>query len=105
MITVYEWFDDIQIEIEKILGCKDNDQFRDYEQVIGGDHIDCWHVLLSTVIPDNGYLNGTTQRLYVSDKFGLKTLKPREMPILAAYDQVIRKLDPDSNGILVYFEW
>ena len=40
-IEYFNW-DDIQIEICKVMGIN-NDDFRDYHKVIGGEYKDLWH--------------------------------------------------------------
>lgn len=49
-VEYYEWFD-IQKEICKEMGIEE-EYFRDYHKVVGGEYKDCWHIWLEYFQPD-----------------------------------------------------
>lgn len=104
---VYDWFD-IEKEICLTMGIPD-DMFRDYHKIVGGDYKDLWHVAIESVVPRE-MKNGTIvsmYSLYDEEEFEA-TIAGKEKwtePFFRAYRDVMNKLDPDCNGVLVKFYW
>jgi len=104
---IYNWFD-IQAAICEKMGINEN-QFRSYHQVVGGNYKDLWHVALATIIPPN-MANDTVVTMWPigdqmeDDGYWLEG-RPWARPMFEAYDEVMKKLDPKFNGINVRFSW
>lgn len=108
-ITVYDWFGEILPEICAVLKINDN-QFRNYHRVIGGEYKDGWHLFLDTVIPDN-FSNDSIVKLFtfeedfiISDYTKVER-EPWQQDFLRSYKHVMDKLDVNGDGIHVSFSW
>lgn len=45
-IEYYDWFKQVQPELCRLMGI-DDEYFRDYHKIVGGDYKDFWHVYLT----------------------------------------------------------
>lgn len=115
IIIVYNWFD-IEREICKEMGIQEN-QFRKYHEVVGGDYKDLWHVCIDMLIPDQ-FSNDTIVRFYKGDApFELnpeeewgwnKYIKEKGdwvIPFIKAQEKVFSELDGNHDDFYVEFSW
>ena len=104
---VYDW-DSLQAAICEVMGIQE-EAFRDYHKVVGGDYKDLWHVALDTIIP-NQMSNDTIVTMYPiedqidDDSFWLAD-RSWAKPMLEAYGKLMKELDPNHDGIKVRFSW
>lgn len=115
IIIVYNWFD-IEKEICKEMGIQEN-QFRKYHEVVGGDYKDLWHVCIDMVIPEQ-FSNDTIVRFYKNDEpFELnpeidwgwnKYIKKKGdwvIPFIKAQEKVFSELNANHDDFYVEFSW
>lgn len=114
-VIVYDWFD-IQREICKEMGIEEN-QFRRYHHVVGGDYKDLWHVSIRMIIP-NQFGNDTIVKIYKDKQpfvlnpdidWGWNKYIKEEgdwvIPFIKAYEKVFSELNGDSEEVYVEFAW
>jgi hypothetical protein len=104
MVKLYDWYD-IQDAICAKMGIPE-EHFRRLPNP-ANEYRDLWHTALGTVIPDN-MRNDICVTMYESSSLedgDWDDLKDWERPFITAYNEVMRELDPDEQGILVSFSW
>jgi hypothetical protein len=111
-VEIYDWYD-IQGEICKRMGINEQD-FRRYENVVGGKHKDFWHVCLGSIIPDKMTNDSicsmySIEELYDEegnvDPYYEETYGKWTIPMFKAYHSIMEEIDPNGNGIEVRFSW
>lgn len=108
-LDYYDW-DDIQAYLCEAMGIEEK-YFRAYHEVVGGEYKDFWHFWLWFV--DDNVHNGGYSRVYLGSDYGgeyfLNKLKERfgewALDILPAISKLSSEIDPDEDGIIIYYNW
>ena len=102
-IDLYDWFE-IQAKLCEVMGI-DEDNFRGYHKVVGGEYKDFWHVCLETIVPDN-MNNDTIDKMFSTKPEWFEGDAAWKNLVLKAWNTVYESLTgPNDPGLYVRFSW
>lgn len=117
MVKVYDW-EDIEDEICKRVGVDglggryvNNETGEEVSANFdGGEYRNFWHQALETFIPDNMTNDSTVTLAGMEDwednkEWYLDMYGDWTEPYFQAYNDIMKELDPDYDGIEVRFSW
>lgn len=95
--TIYDWFD-IQKELCSIMEI-DEEYFRDYHEVVGGEYKDLWHVWCN-----NNEVNNDTIGRFWFDVMKNQSKEDWQIPFFKAIEQLQEQLG-NPEYILIEYSW